>query len=142
VLDEEPLELPRLCTTDGLIRTACDLFPPAMLPLLAAPPLALVEDAPLLLPLNRCQPPEVACDEPVDGAEPVDPDDGPRLIADVLPDELEDGFTRCQPPVAPVDVEAEEDEPTLRAAELVGAALAAERVAGVLLADRVIACLC
>ena len=80
--DDDPLELlPRLCTTDGLIRTGCDLFPVEMLP--------------LLLPLNRCHPPAFdGEDDPVSVDLDDDADDGLRLIADVLPDDVDDGATR------------------------------------------------
>jgi hypothetical protein len=93
------------------------VFPPAVLP----------DDAPLLLPLNRCQPPAPDADDgpAVDpGLDPtVDLPATPRLIADVLPDDVPDDggeFTRC---------------PVLLAAEAAG------RDAGVL-AARDIACLC
>jgi hypothetical protein len=49
----------RLCTTDGFRRTACD--PPDDRAALALP-----AATPLLLPLNRCQPPDCAAD-PVAG---------------------------------------------------------------------------
>jgi hypothetical protein len=102
----EPLdELPRLCTTDGLIRTPCDLFPVA-----TVPAVELLEDAPALLPLNRCQPP--ALDGDVDDAavdtavEPVDAA-GRRLTADVLPEDDEVGLTRCQLLLLPEEPEVE-----------------------------------
>jgi hypothetical protein len=60
--EDEPVELPRLCTTDGLIRTAGERLPEEMLPFV--PP----EAAPLLLPLKRCQLPDV--------------DGGPALLVD------------------------------------------------------------
>jgi hypothetical protein len=63
------VELPRLCTTDGLIRTAGEWLPEDMLPFV--PP----EAAPLLLPLKRCQLPDVdgapALPVEADGAEGV-----------------------------------------------------------------------
>jgi hypothetical protein len=78
------------------------------------PPDVVLPDAPLLLPLNRCQPP--ALDDDVElAADPlVDPDDGPRLIADVLPeDDVDDdgGPTRCHPLLPPAV------EPALRVAD-------------------------
>jgi hypothetical protein len=131
----EPLELPRL-TTDGLIRTACDPFPLDTLPLPAEDrPPEVPAAAPLLLPLNRCHPPAPDCEaEPVEGDPVVD---GPRLIADVLPDDVDEGFTRCQLPVAPVEVPV---DPLLCTA----AGVAADRAAPLLPAEaeRVIACLC
>jgi hypothetical protein len=83
--DEFEEALVRLCTTDGLILTACDL---------------LSEDAALLLPLNLCHPPEL-------DVEVVDPDadEGLLEIADVLPDEVDEGFTRCHPPLPADPVE-------------------------------------
>jgi hypothetical protein len=127
-LEEEPLELVRLCTTDGLIRTGCDLFPLETLALLPADELA-----PLLLPLNVCHPPAFDCGAAPAEVDPVEvvPSEGLRLIADVLPDDAEEGFT------GPV-------EPALRTAafdELDG--LDAERaVEAGPAAERVIACLC
>jgi hypothetical protein len=137
--EDDPEDPLRLCTTDGLIRTAWDPFPLDTLPLVPAVgrlPEVAPDVTPLLLPWNCCHPPALDCD--VDPA--VDPDvDEPRLIADVLPDEVEEGegLTRCHPPLL-------EDAPeaALRVAGPVAPAL--ERVAGLfmLLADRAIACLC
>jgi hypothetical protein len=121
-----------------LIRTPCDLFPLETLPLPAA---ALPDDTPLLLPLNRCQPPALDCEvDPADvepAVEPSEPRVGRRLTADVLPEDDEVGFTRCHPlllleelPVAPA---------------LCAAGLAAGCVVAALavpLAERVIACRC
>ena len=80
---------PRLCTTDGLIRTGCD--PP--LEMLEVPPedrpaVWLVDGAtPLLLPLNRCQPPAVDCGAAgVEGLGDTPTEPGPRApILGVLP---------------------------------------------------------
>jgi hypothetical protein len=137
---DPPLELPRLCTTDGLIRTACDLFP------LAAE--LLPADAPLLLPLKRCHP-ALEVEEAPDPD--VDAGDTPRLPADVLPaevlpevlpDDVLPGVTRCHPPLLPAEVLPAEVLPAevLRAAEFI----APERAAALLmlLAERAIACLC
>jgi hypothetical protein len=122
-LEEELLELVRLCTTEGLIRTGCDLLAEGL-------PAEVVCEDPLLLPLNLCHPPLLACE----AVDPVAAEAGrPGLMADVLPDDEEEGLTRCQPPVAPLLA--------LRADELAGLA-ADERVADAGLADRVIACLC
>jgi hypothetical protein len=95
-----------------LIRTPCDLFPLATLPAVALP-----EEAPALLPLNRCQPPALDCDvddpavdpavDPTDAAvEPVDAA-GRRLTADVLPEDDEVGLTRCQLLLLPEEPEVE-----------------------------------
>ena len=121
-----------------MIRTACDPLPLDTLPLVPAEGRAadVPEGAPLLLPLNCRQAPAPDCE--VDPVE-VDPEDGARLIAEVLPDDVDEGFTRCHPPVAPVEV-------PLRTAALLVPVLepvaALDRVAPVLAAERVIACLC
>jgi hypothetical protein len=112
---DELLELPRLCTTDGLIRTACDPFPPVL------------EDTPLLLPLNVRQ--LLLDDAGVVDAGVVDA--GLRLMADVLPEEVEEGGTRCPEPAVRAAGLVEPVDDVGRAAELPA-----------LLAERAIACLC
>jgi hypothetical protein len=86
---------------------------------------------PALLPLNRCQAPAFDCDVDPDLAavEPVDAT-GRRLTADVLPEDDEVGLTPLLP---------------LKEPALCTAGLAFERAAAVLpilLAERVMACLC
>jgi hypothetical protein len=109
-----------------LILTACDPFPPAV----GRAADVFPDDAPLLFPENVCQPPPFEDD--------ADPGDVPRLTADVLPDDVDDGdgFTRCHPPLLL-------PAPAVRAAELAGPALARAAAAlPMLFADLASACLC
>ena len=62
-------------------------------------PLLLPADEPVLLPLNLCHPPAFDCEAAPVEADPVDGDpvDGLRLMADVLPEDDEEGFTAVEP---------------------------------------------